>query len=158
MLVLYFYMHCSIDLHSQLISLVLIICYSLIPWFTYSGTSYKPLASPIPQLSILLLLDYGWDSGLGLRCGKSRCVSCVHSGCVSPWCVLAGASRLVTDEHLPRKDAIWPRTRGTCRMGWRWGVLVLGPLRTDRQLTLLQMTFTVQTARLVMGGGAGWDL
>jgi hypothetical protein len=29
------------------------------------------------------------------------------------------------------------------------------PLRTDRQLTLLQWTFTVQTARLVMGGGAG---
>jgi hypothetical protein len=29
------------------------------------------------------------------------------------------------------------------------------PLRTDRQLTLLHMTFTVQTARLIMGGGAG---
>jgi hypothetical protein len=29
------------------------------------------------------------------------------------------------------------------------------PLRTDRQLTLLQWTFTVQTARLVLGGGAG---
>jgi hypothetical protein len=29
------------------------------------------------------------------------------------------------------------------------------PLRTDRQLTLLQWTFTVQTARLVMGEGAG---
>jgi hypothetical protein len=27
------------------------------------------LASPLPQLSILLLLDYGWYSGLGLRCG-----------------------------------------------------------------------------------------
>jgi hypothetical protein len=26
------------------------------------------------------------------------------------------------------------------------------PLRTDRQLTLLQWTFTVQTARLVLGG------
>jgi hypothetical protein len=29
------------------------------------------------------------------------------------------------------------------------------PLRTDRQLTLLQWTFIVQTARLVLGGGAG---
>jgi hypothetical protein len=29
------------------------------------------------------------------------------------------------------------------------------PLRTDRQLTLLQMTFTVQTSHLVLGGGAG---
>jgi hypothetical protein len=29
------------------------------------------------------------------------------------------------------------------------------PLRTYRQLTLLQMTYTVQTARLVLGGGAG---
>jgi hypothetical protein len=151
-------MHCSTKLHSQLISLALIIWYSLIPWFTYSGTSYRPLASPISQLSILLLLDYGWYSGLGLRCGRSRCVSSVRSGCVSPWCVLAGARRLVTGEHLPWEDAIWPLTRGTCRMGWRWGVLALGPLRTDRQLTLLQMTLTVQTARLVMGRGAGWDL
>jgi hypothetical protein len=31
-------------------------------------------------------------------------------------------------------------------------VLALGPLRTDRQLTLLRMTFTIQTARLVLGG------
>jgi hypothetical protein len=62
---------------------------------------------------------------------------------------------LVTSEHLPREDAIQPLTPGTCRMGWRWGVLALGPLRTDRQLTLLRMTFTVQTARLVLGGGAG---
>jgi hypothetical protein len=68
---------------------------------------------------------------------------------------LAGASRLVTGERLPREDAIWPLTRGMCRMGWRWGVLALGPLSTDRQLTLLQMTFAVQTVRLVMGGGAG---
>jgi hypothetical protein len=28
-------------------------------------------------------------------------------------------------------------------------------LRTDCQLTLLQLTFIVQTARLVLGGGAG---
>jgi hypothetical protein len=28
------------------------------------------------------------------------------------------------------------------------------PLRTDRQLTLPQMTFIVQTARLVLGEGA----
>jgi hypothetical protein len=62
---------------------------------------------------------------------------------------------LVTGERLPREDAIWPLTQGTCCMGWRWGVLSLGPLRTDRQLTLLRMTFTVQTARLIMGGGAG---
>jgi hypothetical protein len=29
------------------------------------------------------------------------------------------------------------------------------PLRTDHQLTLLQWTFTVQTARLVLARGAG---
>jgi hypothetical protein len=29
------------------------------------------------------------------------------------------------------------------------------PLRTDRQLTLLQWTIIVQIARLVLGGGAG---
>jgi hypothetical protein len=29
------------------------------------------------------------------------------------------------------------------------------PLRTDRQLTLLEWTFTVQTARLVLGGIVG---
>jgi hypothetical protein len=40
----------------------------------------------------------------------SRCVSSVRSGCVSPCCVLAGASRLVTRERLPREDAIWPLT------------------------------------------------
>jgi hypothetical protein len=35
------------------------------------------------------------------------------------------------------------------------GVGECSPLRTNRQLTLLQMTFTVQTARLVLGGGVG---
>jgi hypothetical protein len=29
------------------------------------------------------------------------------------------------------------------------------PLRTDRHLTMFLWTLTVQTARLVMGGGAG---
>jgi hypothetical protein len=67
-------MHCLDELHSQLISLALIFCYILIPYYTYLGTSYRPLPSPIYQLSILLLLDYGWYSGLGLRCGRSRCV------------------------------------------------------------------------------------
>jgi hypothetical protein len=62
-------MHCSNELHNQLNSHALIICYTLIPCFTSCGTSYRPLASPLPQLSILLLLDYGWYSGLGLRCG-----------------------------------------------------------------------------------------
>jgi hypothetical protein len=67
-------MHCLDELHTNLISLALIICYILIPCFTYLGTSYRPLASLIYQLSLLLLLDYGWYSGLGLRCGRSRCV------------------------------------------------------------------------------------
>jgi hypothetical protein len=70
-------MHCLDGLHSQLISLDLIFFYILIPCFTYLGTSYRPLASPIYQLFILLLLDYGWYSGFGLRCGRSRCVVCV---------------------------------------------------------------------------------
>jgi hypothetical protein len=72
------YMHFLVELHSQLISLALIFCYILIPCFTYLGTSYRPLASPLYQLSILLLLDYEWYSGLGLRCRRSRCVlACV---------------------------------------------------------------------------------
>jgi hypothetical protein len=45
----------------------------MFPCFTYFETSYRPLASPIYQLSILLLLEYGWYSGLGLRCGRSQC-------------------------------------------------------------------------------------
>jgi hypothetical protein len=53
--------------------------------------------------------------------------SSVRSGCVSPSRVLAGASRLVTGERLSLEDAIWPLTREACRMGWRWGVLALGP-------------------------------
>jgi hypothetical protein len=77
-------MHCSDELHKQFNSHALIFCYTLIPSFTSRGTSYRPLASPIPQLSILLLLDYGWYSGLELRCGRSRCVSSVCSGCVPP--------------------------------------------------------------------------
>jgi hypothetical protein len=70
----FLYMHCLDELHSHLISLALIIWYIPIPCFTYFGTSYSPLASPIYQLSIILLLDYGWHSGLGLRCGRSWCV------------------------------------------------------------------------------------
>jgi hypothetical protein len=71
-------MHCLDELHSQLISLALTFCYILIPCFTYLETSYRPLDSPIYQLSILLLLDYGWYFGFGLRCGGSRCVlACV---------------------------------------------------------------------------------
>jgi hypothetical protein len=53
--------------------------------------------------------------------------SSVSSGCVLPGCVLAGASRLVSGECLPRKDAIWPLTRAACRTRWRWGMLALGP-------------------------------
>jgi hypothetical protein len=72
------YMHCLNELHSQLISLALVFCYTLIPCFTYLGTSYRPIASPIYQPSVLLSLDYGWYPGLGLRCGTSRCVlACV---------------------------------------------------------------------------------
>jgi hypothetical protein len=71
-------MHCLDELHSQLISLDLIFCYILNPCFTYLGTSYRPQASPLYQLSILLLIDYGWYSRFGLRCGKSRRVlACV---------------------------------------------------------------------------------
>jgi hypothetical protein len=62
-------MHCSDEFHNQFNSLALIFCYTQIPCFTSCETSYRPLASPLPQLSILLLLDYGWFSGLGLRCG-----------------------------------------------------------------------------------------
>jgi hypothetical protein len=42
-----------------------------------------------------------------------------------------GSEPLVTDERLSLEDAIWPLTREACRMGWRWGVLALGPLRTE---------------------------
>jgi hypothetical protein len=58
--------------------------------------------------------------------GISVCSS-VRSECVPPWRVLVGASRLVTGERLPQEDAIWPLTRVACCMGWRWGVLALGP-------------------------------
>jgi hypothetical protein len=73
--------------------------------------------SPISQLSILLLLDYGWYSRLGLRCGRSRCVLVWVLGVFFLDVFLAGASHLVTCEHLPREDAIWPLTRVTCRTG-----------------------------------------
>jgi hypothetical protein len=53
-------MHYLDQLHIHLISLAFIICYIPIPCFTYFRASYRPLASPIYQLSILLLLDYGW--------------------------------------------------------------------------------------------------
>jgi threonine/homoserine/homoserine lactone efflux protein len=58
-------MHCSDELHNQLNSHALIFYYTLIPSFTSCGTTYRPLASLLPQLSILLLLDYGWYSCLG---------------------------------------------------------------------------------------------
>jgi hypothetical protein len=62
-------MHCFDELHNQFNSHGLMFCYTLTPCFTSCGTSYRPLASPLSQLSILLLLDYGWYSGLGLRSG-----------------------------------------------------------------------------------------
>jgi hypothetical protein len=146
--------HCLDELHSQLISLALIICYILIPYSTCTGTSYRPLASPIYQLSIFLFLDYGWYSGFGLRCGRSRCVLA---------CVL-GAFLL---DGFSRERAAWLLVNA-CLWKMRFGLLPerrvgrmeMGsarsrPLRTDRQLTLYQMTFTIQTARLVLGGGVG---
>jgi hypothetical protein len=148
-------MHCSVELHSQFDSHALIFYYTLIPCCTSCGTSYRPLASPLPQLSILLLLDYGWYSGLGLRRGRSRCVSSVRFGCVSPCCVLAGASRLVTGERLPREDAIWPLTRGTCRMGWRWRVLALGPLRTESTYHQMQYLLSYKPPALLWAGVRG---
>jgi hypothetical protein len=42
--------------------------------------------------------------------------SSMRSGCVPPCHVSVGASRLVTGERLPRKDAIWPLTREACRI------------------------------------------
>jgi hypothetical protein len=148
-------MHCSDELHSQFNSHALIFCYTLIPCCTSCGTSYRPLASPLPQLSILLLLDYGWYSGLGLRCGRSRCVSSVRSRCVSPCCVLAGASRLVTCERLPREDAIWPLTRGTCRMGWRSRVIAHGPLRTELTYHQMQYLLSYKPPALLWAGVRG---
>jgi hypothetical protein len=62
-------MHCSDELRNQFNSHALMLCYTLFPCITSCGTRYRPIASPLPQLSILLLLDYGWYSGLGLRCG-----------------------------------------------------------------------------------------
>jgi hypothetical protein len=99
-------------------------------------TSYRPLASPIYQLSILLLFDYGWYSGLGLRCGRSRCVLA---------CVLGA---------FPLDVFWWERTFwllvNTCLGKMRYGLLperrvgrmemgsVLSqPLRTDRQSNAL---------------------
>jgi hypothetical protein len=38
----------------------------------------------------------------------------VCSGCVLPSRVSARASRLITGERMPRKDAIWPLTRAAC--------------------------------------------
>jgi hypothetical protein len=143
-------MHCSDDWHNQLVGHALIFRYTLIPCFTSCGTSYRPLASPLPQLSILLLLDYGWYSGLGLRCGYLG----VFLACISPCCVLAGASRLVTSERLPREDAIWPLPEGVS-CGLEKGVLALGPLKDRVDLPPDAVSTFVQTAHLVMGGGAG---
>jgi hypothetical protein len=115
-----------VELHSQLISLALIFCYIMIPSFTYLGTSYRPLASPLYQLSILLLLDYGWYSGLGLRCGRSRCVlACVLGAYLLDVFRRGRAAQLRV--NAPWEDAIWPLTRAACRTGWRWGVVSLDP-------------------------------
>jgi hypothetical protein len=117
-------MHCLVELHSQLISPALMIWYILIPWFTYFGTSYRPLASTISQLSILCCLIKDGILGLDRDAGHLS-VFQRALWCVSPWCVTAGASRLVTGERLPREDAIWPLTRAACHMGWNWRVLAL---------------------------------
>jgi hypothetical protein len=148
-------MHCSVELRSQFASHALIFCYTLIPCCTSCGTSYRHLASPLPQLSILLFLDYGLYSGLGLRCRRSRYVSSMRSGCVSPCCVLAGASRFVTSERLPREDAIWPQTQGTCRMGWRWRVLALGPLRAESTYHQMQYLLSYKPPALLWAGVRG---
>jgi hypothetical protein len=76
---------------------------------------------------MLLLLDYGWYSGLGLRCGRSQfalaCVLDAYLHDVFWW----ERAFLFTCEHLSREDVIWPLTRAACQTGWRWGVLTLGP-------------------------------
>jgi hypothetical protein len=69
----------------------------MIPCFTYFGTSYRPLASPIYQLSILLLLDYGWYFGLGLRCGRDYVKTGFGNGHRSP---LVTSNAPVTDQVL----------------------------------------------------------
>jgi hypothetical protein len=149
-------MHCLDELHIQLVSLALIICYILIPCSTYLGTSYIPLSSPLYQLSILLLLDYGWYIGLGLRCERSRCVLAWVQGTF----LLDVFWRERSDRLL--ENACLEKMRSGLLPERRVEQMELGsarsrPLRTDRKLSLPQMTFTVQTAHLVLGGGAGWD-
>jgi hypothetical protein len=150
-------MHAWMNCIASWLGLALIICYILIPCSTYLGTSYRPLASPLYQLSILLLLDYGWYSGFGLRCGRSRCVLAWVRGVflldVFWW---ERADRLLENGCLGK---MWSGLLPEWRLEWmELGIARSQPLRIDRQLTLLQMTFTVQTAYLVLGGCVRWDL
>jgi hypothetical protein len=67
---------------------------------------------------------------------------------------MAGASRLVTSERLPREDAIWPLPEG--RVVWFGeGSARSRPLKDRVDLPPDAVSTFVQTARLVMGGGAG---
>jgi hypothetical protein len=73
---------------------------------------------------------------------------------VSPCCVLAGASRLVTSERLPREDAIWPLPEGrVVRIGD--GSARSRPLKDRVDLPPDAVSTFVHIARHVMGGGAG---
>jgi hypothetical protein len=129
MLVLYFiciaWMNC-------IASLALIICYILIPYSTYLGTSYRPLASPIYQLSIFLLLDYGWYFGFGLRCGRSRCVlACVLGAFLLDGFWRERAAWLLVNACLGKmRSGLLPEPR-VRRM--EMGSARSRPLRTDRR-------------------------
>jgi hypothetical protein len=147
-------MHFLDELHSELISLALIFCYILIPYYTYLGTTYIPLASPIYQLSILLFLDYGWYSGLGLRCGRSRCVLACVLGVFfldvfwrerAFWLLVNPCLRKMRSGLLPE----W-------RVGWDGdGECSLLTPKDRVNLPPDAVSTFVQTTRLVMGGGAG---
>jgi hypothetical protein len=146
--------HCLDELPSQLISVALIICYILIPCFTYIGTSYRPLDSPLYQLSIVLLLDYGWYFGLGLRCGRSRCVlACVLGAYFLDVFWRKRATWLLVNTYLGKKRSGLLPERRVRRDGV--GECSLSAPKDRVDLPPNAVSTFVQTARLVMGGGAG---
>jgi hypothetical protein len=56
---------------------------------------------------------------------------------------LAGASRFLAS------------TRGTCRADWRWGVLALGPLRTESTYHQMQYLLSYKPPALLLAGVRG---
>jgi hypothetical protein len=62
---------------------------------------------------------------------------------------------LVAGERLLREDVIWPLTRGTCHMGWRWGVLALSPLKDSSSVDLASDDFYRTNRPTCYGWGCG---